>query len=387
MPEQSSGLEFKRIGLALAGGAARGPYQIGCWQALNEAGIARFAAISGTSVGALNACLIAEGDIGLASKLWKELTPNRVVYNPGGERRWRVLGGATIVFAALLFPFTLSWRMALRRAALFLSRWWHIGSNRPLSRLIRRYVTVERLRASGAKVFCTESLWHAYYDPYKPLLLENFDRPVGFYSGHVVGELELDPGQQHWPTVGWMPHVTELTNLDSDNAIMFSLLRSASVPILFRQRVFRQRRSSDGGLAEEEPPIYPLVKEGCDLIIAIWLKPRNGALTGQYIEALIEHEYLRRDVLPSSKREAERLYRHFCDNGFPERPKSPHSVAGRHFLFIAPKDPLGGAFDFTGDKRAQELIELGYSDAKAALSTPSCNLFDGRHDPLLSKLK
>lgn len=180
-----------------------------------------------------------------------------------------------------------------------------------------------------------------------------------------------------------MPHVTELTNVNSDNAVVYSLLRSANVPILFRQRVFRARRSSDGGVAEKEPPIYPLVKEDCDLIVAISLQPRTPMLAQQDIVAMVEREYLRRDALPSSKKEAYRLYRHFCESGFPERPKSPHSVAGRHFVFIAPSDTLGEAFDFTGGTGTRKLIDLGYSDAKAALSTPSRNLIDGRHEPLL----
>jgi predicted acylesterase/phospholipase RssA len=364
-------LRFERVGLALAGGAARGAYQIGCWKALREAGIARFAAISGTSVGALNACLIAGGDIELASKLWVELAPDQILFNPGGEKRLRALGGATIALAALLVPFNFSWRAARDTAALFLSRRWHIGSNRPLSRLIRQYVRLERLRASGAKVFCTESLFDGYYDPYEPLWIENIMRPIGSVGGQLIGEMELDPEQMQWPTVGWMPHVTELTNLRSDNEVVFSLLRSANVPILFRKRAFRGRRSSDGGIAERAAPLYPLVKEGCDLIVSISLEPLAQVPTQQELRALIEREYLRRDVLPGSKKDAQQLYRQFCEAGFPEKPKSPYSVTGREFLFIAPSRPLGNAFNFTGGARARELIELGYQDTESALTIAS----------------
>ncbi|MBR4616190.1 MAG: patatin-like phospholipase family protein, partial [Kiritimatiellae bacterium] len=48
------------IGLVLSGGGAKGAYQAGVWKALVESGVAnRIAAISGTSVGAINAAAFA----------------------------------------------------------------------------------------------------------------------------------------------------------------------------------------------------------------------------------------------------------------------------------------------------------------------------------------
>ena len=48
------------LGLVLSGGGAKGAYEVGVWQALEEAGIAsNITAISGTSVGAINAALFA----------------------------------------------------------------------------------------------------------------------------------------------------------------------------------------------------------------------------------------------------------------------------------------------------------------------------------------
>ena len=44
----------KIYAIALEGGGARGAYQVGAWRALEEAGI-RYNAVSGTSVGAINA--------------------------------------------------------------------------------------------------------------------------------------------------------------------------------------------------------------------------------------------------------------------------------------------------------------------------------------------
>ena len=52
---------MKPYGLILAGGGAKGAYQIGAWRALRELGIT-FEAIAGVSIGAINGALIAQGD-------------------------------------------------------------------------------------------------------------------------------------------------------------------------------------------------------------------------------------------------------------------------------------------------------------------------------------
>lgn len=65
---------MKKIGLALAGGGGKGAYQIGVWKALEELGVfCQIGAISGTSVGALNAVLMAIGDFDNAKKIWQSI--------------------------------------------------------------------------------------------------------------------------------------------------------------------------------------------------------------------------------------------------------------------------------------------------------------------------
>lgn len=57
------------LGLALEGGGAKGSYEIGAYVALCELGY-RFDAVAGTSIGSLNAALIAQNNIKLAKELW-----------------------------------------------------------------------------------------------------------------------------------------------------------------------------------------------------------------------------------------------------------------------------------------------------------------------------
>ena len=64
--------------LVLCGGGSRGAYQIGAWQALEELGIA-FGGVYGTSIGALNAALVARGDVEAARKLWLNISISQIV--------------------------------------------------------------------------------------------------------------------------------------------------------------------------------------------------------------------------------------------------------------------------------------------------------------------
>ena len=66
------------IGLILCGGGGRGAYQIGVWQALDEAGI-KYNAVSGTSVGALNGALMAMRDLPRAETAWNDMRLSKVI--------------------------------------------------------------------------------------------------------------------------------------------------------------------------------------------------------------------------------------------------------------------------------------------------------------------
>ena len=68
------------IGLVLAGGGGKGAYQIGVWKYLHECGLDRYVcAVSGTSVGSLNAALFASGDFQRAENLWLNIRPSQIL--------------------------------------------------------------------------------------------------------------------------------------------------------------------------------------------------------------------------------------------------------------------------------------------------------------------
>ena len=63
---------MEKYSVALAGGGSKGIYQIGAWKALSELGIA-FEAVAGTSIGAINAAFMAQGDLSRAIDMWKNI--------------------------------------------------------------------------------------------------------------------------------------------------------------------------------------------------------------------------------------------------------------------------------------------------------------------------
>ena len=69
--------------LVLGGGGAKGSYQMGVWQALREHGM-EFDIIVGTSIGAMNGAMIAQGDFDLANEVWNSIEYQKIF---GDERQ------------------------------------------------------------------------------------------------------------------------------------------------------------------------------------------------------------------------------------------------------------------------------------------------------------
>ena len=73
-------------GLVLAGGGAKGSYQVGVYQALLELGWTP-QIITGASVGCLNAALFVTGQEDAAAELWKSLDNRNVLAMPESQTR------------------------------------------------------------------------------------------------------------------------------------------------------------------------------------------------------------------------------------------------------------------------------------------------------------
>jgi NTE family protein len=70
---------MSKIGLVLAGGGGKGAYQIGVWKAMKEQGFDKeITAISGSSVGGLNAALMVQGDLERAENIWANINFRKI---------------------------------------------------------------------------------------------------------------------------------------------------------------------------------------------------------------------------------------------------------------------------------------------------------------------
>ena len=122
--------------LVLSGGGSRGAYEIGAWQAMEELGI-RFSGVYGTSIGALNAALVAQGDVDAAISLWENITVSQVVAVEDEED----------------FSFD---RMVSRKRDVIpflLENAKHLRMDiTPLENLVRRHISEKRVRARSMEL-------------------------------------------------------------------------------------------------------------------------------------------------------------------------------------------------------------------------------------------
>lgn len=123
------------IGLVLQGGGAKGGYHIGVWKALRELNI-EIGAVTGTSVGALNGVLIAQGDYETAHDIWYNMDPRLVI------------GDDPEIYHQLVTK-----NYDLKNTQMYFDYIWRVTKNKgldiePLKILISELVDEDRLRTS-----------------------------------------------------------------------------------------------------------------------------------------------------------------------------------------------------------------------------------------------
>lgn len=122
--------------LVLGGGGARGAYQIGVWQALQELEI-EYTLIAGTSVGALNGALILQGNLEAAKTMWEKIETNQILaFSTAEEAEKTFLGmvGQVGAFA----------RQAIQSKGI---------STRPLQKLIKETFSEAKMRQNKQKLY------------------------------------------------------------------------------------------------------------------------------------------------------------------------------------------------------------------------------------------
>lgn len=156
-------------GLALAGGGARGAYEVGAWKAIRETGVG-IGAVCGTSIGSINGAVFAQGDAEAAEQLWREITFSDVLDTTGFTEE-NIFKPENI--RALLHQFKVNGGLSMR----------------PLEELLREIVDEERLQKSDIDFgLVTYSL-----TDFAPIELYKADIPKGRLIDYIMASACL-PG-------------------------------------------------------------------------------------------------------------------------------------------------------------------------------------------------
>ena len=287
-----------RIGVVLAGGGAKGAYHVGCWRALERANLGRISAVSGASVGAINAVFFASGRTEEAEDIWTQVRWSDVMSLSHRRLHWLplwLLAGLGSEFS----PFKL-WRLSdtvthpsqVRRrvypvacAAAALAT-WGLAEVLPYP-AVRPYAAVLGAVLAGSAVL---SLLHELLRPLflvAPLtnnapLAARLDRSltdedvsrIAARGLPVIGNVSrFKPyirESVQWG--GWAPEYVRLDGLDRD-ALVDQLVQGSKIPGVFTGQGDHSR-AIDGSWTDNIPaapllfdPSYDL-----DLVFVVYLK-------------------------------------------------------------------------------------------------------------------
>lgn len=203
-------------GLALEGGGARGAYHIGVVKAYIESGY-EFDGYVGTSIGAINAAILAQGDLDKAVELWQNISMEQIFSTE--ESRLIALGET---------KFNINLPVDLTKGIKKVIRGKGVDTTK-IKAFIETYIDETKLRQSGKDY----GLVTVSIDEYKPYEIFLEDIPEGKLINYIMA--------------------------------------SSSLPGL-KSEVIGEKKFLDGGLYNN-CPINLLVDKGYDEIIAI----RTGA--------------------------------------------------------------------------------------------------------------
>jgi len=325
----------KKIGIVLSGGGAKGAYEVGCWKALREYGI-NPSAVAGTSVGALNAALMAAGELEEAYRLWSHLTWKQVFsvrfknvaslviriifllgfpyFRKATWRRFKEVRLRHWIVGGMSFPIILTFLLALNHLFAALGKssnieqeWlreysgWHIYPLFFLSVLFgvlivgvifnlpyfgwllcerwNLFILDNRNLESTISTFLdlkhvSDSKITTYVTVAHPV--EYFDPRHPSYEA-LYGVWNIKHTDIFYEPCYRREYIPVYHKLNGKPAheIKDLLLRSASLPFgIFRARSLEDMGWLDGGLADNSP-INPLLSEKCDIIIIIHLDYRR----------------------------------------------------------------------------------------------------------------
>ncbi len=191
---------MKKMGLVLGGGGGKGSYEIGVWMALRDLDLEpEIGGVSGTSVGALNTALYAQGDLHSAVNLWTSLSTEDIVHLD----MQKVMTGFLAVLTAAAAPQKIhSIARYFKPNMVFKSG---VLSQSYVKQMISQHVNLLRLWSSPLELFaccCQLPLFKPEYFSLKELNIERLTSillassaiPLAFDAVHLNGHPYYDGG-------------------------------------------------------------------------------------------------------------------------------------------------------------------------------------------------
>jgi NTE family protein len=245
------------VGLVLAGGGAKGAYQVGALKYLDEIGLNPHI-IAGTSIGALNgAVLVSNGTFSQSvqrlDQLWTDLGEADILRPSAGLME--PLISYTLQSTVPMFR---EWILSFLYETGILEDTKSIFNPEPIERFLRQSVKPDLLR-NGTELWITAfpSLNIPYVD--NDLLVAAID----FFRSRMGTKAD-------WLCV---------RDCDDDDTLYNTILASAAIPLAFPKRQVNGKNYIDGALADNVP-LGALSARGCTHAIVIHLE--NGSVWNRY---------------------------------------------------------------------------------------------------------
>ncbi|MBN2504611.1 MAG: patatin-like phospholipase family protein [Bacilli bacterium] len=250
-----------KIGLCLAGGGARGAYQIGAAKALEEKGVFnQISAFSGTSIGAVNACMLATKGVDETYEIWKAIDHEVLQSTEGFFRR------------------------LLKERLEFVENGMYTIDE--LRKLLNKHLNYDELRKR--EVYVTISEGGSEDTGFYGLLKASFDHYFKKQRKSVHVRIEDQ----------------------TEEFIRELILASCSIPIVFSPIRIAGKKYYDGGIYDNVP-VEPLVSAGCDVIIVIHLHKLNFIDKSKYPDTHfieIKHKHSLGGILNFDPDQTEKTY-------------------------------------------------------------------------------
>ena len=241
--------EGKPKALVLAGGGARGAYQVGALERLAESGFVPDV-VAGTSIGALNGSLVAqEPDFEYATSLlrhaWTSLEEVDVIQLDLKKLATEFISTGSVPVTGLR-----KWLAAnLFQRLTSEERTWFDPA--PIEAFINEHVNPGKLRNGKAFWVAVTPMFFEQDFPFRDVFES--------IRASVTGDVDyVQPAQ-----------------LDNDGELLDALLASAALPVVYPSRSVRDYRCLDGGIVDNVP-LKALLDKKCGLAVVVHLS--NGSV-------------------------------------------------------------------------------------------------------------